>query len=143
MDLGHINGNNKAKKFVELKIDENNTNFLRRCADGTNYDINFLTNRLSFQLQHHAMKWFEIHELFHLLISNPVYKKSYIVRYELMHVRNKESNYVRKKELNDEQNEAVKSITTEEYAVPFLLFGPPGKRKFQLRIQESIIIFSG
>lgn len=36
-------------------------------------DINFYPNRVTFQLQHLALKWFEQHSLFDVLVNNQRY----------------------------------------------------------------------
>lgn len=41
--------------------------------DHTVFDLKFETNGVSFQLQHNALKWMELHELVPILIQNHQY----------------------------------------------------------------------
>lgn len=119
---GTVNGYNVAGKYVELKMDDESfSHIMELYSDGTPYDIKFHSNRLPYQVQHHALTWFQIHNLFDLLINNPEYDKSYEISL------NERNEYAKRENLNNEQSRAVHSITTGTYDIPFLLFGPPGK----------------
>lgn len=105
-------------KIIKLKIDDG-LNELMECHT-SKFDIEFHTNRLTFQLQHEALKYVKEHGLFQLLINNPEYK--------IFQTKCKEYSYVQKENLNEEQNLAVNKIISLDDKIPFLLFGPPGKQ---------------
>lgn len=115
------------EKYIELKInDESYPHMMEFYSNGTGYDISFYSNRLPYQLQHHALNWFAIHDLFDVLINNPEYEKMYEINL------NEETKYAERENLNNEQSLAVHSITTGTYEIPYLLFGPPGKINLNL-----------
>lgn len=115
---GHIASYDSTKKTIVLKIDDGFQCMMRTYFDQQKYDITFETIRLTFQLQHEALKYMKQHGLFEILINNPEYK---VFRNE-----HQGCNSVEKTHLNHEQNLAVNSILSLKDSVPFLLFGPPG-----------------
>lgn len=117
-----------AEKYIELNINDGYLDMLQKHDAGEKFDVTFQTNRLPYQLQHHALEWFEMHGLYELLIKNSKYETSYEISYD--ENEHRESKYIDKESLNEEQNLAVKSITTGEYTIPYLLFGPPGEMNF-------------
>lgn len=67
---GLIKGSNKDFIFVE--VDEGFGHLLNNCSKQT-YDIFFNINRMPFRLQHNALEWIKKHNLFNILINNPIY----------------------------------------------------------------------
>lgn len=43
------------------------------------FDLNFIANRLTYEVQHYALKWLEDHNLFMNLIENPLYENSPLI----------------------------------------------------------------
>lgn len=41
------------------------------------FNVNFFINRSTFQLQHNAISWMQKHNLFSLLIKNPLYDREH------------------------------------------------------------------
>lgn len=119
---GIVTNYNRVEKCLFVKIDdESYPHFMEFYSNGTKYDINFQSNRLPYQLQHHSLRWFAIHHLFDLLIQNTEYQKDYQFKLD------EQNEYEKLENLNNEQSQAVHSIIAGSYEIPFLLFGPPGK----------------
>lgn len=65
----------------QLKSDDRNVLFkinngfdqLLKLIDTCLFDINFTSNRITYQIQHKALKWVGEHELYNILIGNPLY----------------------------------------------------------------------
>lgn len=61
--------------FIFIKIIDGFEDLLSCCKkDEQLFNINFHINRITYQLQHNALKWVKKHELFPILINNPRYK---------------------------------------------------------------------
>lgn len=110
-----------------LKIDDGYNEMMQTYFNSQKYDISFSTNRVTYQLQHEALKYMRHHRLFDLLINNPEYK-NYSVGHEKTSV-NIDDNKRATRTLNEEQNLAVHNILMMSDPMPFLLFGPPGSLK--------------
>lgn len=65
---GHIIG--VKKDSLVVKITEGHAVALSAYQQNTFY-VNFFINRTNYQIQHHALNWFEQHSLHSILISNP------------------------------------------------------------------------
>lgn len=120
---GHIASYDNSTKTVVLKIDDGFNDMVKTYYNEQKYDITFESSRLSFQLQHEALKYVKEHRLFQILIKNPEFKmcsKTFAVGQESKRVSNIST-------LNKEQNLAVNNILVLGDSIPFLLFGPPGK----------------
>lgn len=88
------------------------------------YNILFEINRIVYQLQHNALHFIEKHDLFKILIDNPMYKVQYSpsLSYDMMTSV--------EDELNSEQSLAINCMVNGKYnPVPYLLYGPPGTGK--------------
>lgn len=111
-----------------FKITEGFTELLKHRTK--NVDIVFTYNRTTYQLQHNSLKWMMEHDLFTMFIRNTLYDSN-----EQCQSTISEYNFICQSSemLNEEQQTAVKSIvTTHNRPIPFLLFGPPGKRTLQI-----------
>lgn len=92
------------------------------------YTLNFITNRLMYQLVLNALKWFEDHKLHEILINNPLYAEIDYCIFETI-----ESQFVcpYSNALNDDQKTAVKyMVWSQKKGIPMILHGPPGKIKY-------------
>lgn len=107
-----------AGKTLKVKIVDGFSKLMQTYHNRQEYNIFFQSNRLTYKLQHEALKWAKSHRLFGILINNPEYKIS---------CEPKELKYDDKEHLNEEQNLAVANILQLNSSLPFCLFGPPGK----------------
>lgn len=123
---GIVMSYDKIKKIIRLKINEGLSGMLEYHWERAEYDIEFSSNRLTFKLQHHALKWMKEHDLFDVLINNPIYNE-----YPSQNNEQKERTNVHIATLNFEQNLAVNSIIGAHDNIPFLLYGPPGTSEFK------------
>lgn len=88
--------------------------------------IMFTYNRSTYQLQHNALEWMLKHDLFDMIIRNALYDSN-----EHCQFTTSAYNFICQscEMLNEEQQMAVKSIVAaHNRPIPFLLFGPPGKK---------------
>lgn len=119
---GEIILKKKRKIVVELSGD---TSY--HPAEDELYDIDFHYNRTVFLMQHLTLDFIKNHKLFETLINNPLY---HVDAREAPNTNKSRENPEILDGLNEEQSEAVRSITTGDYyPCPFLLYGPPGTGK--------------
>lgn len=64
---GQIKGNNK--EYIFLEIDEKD---IKHVKIGPKYEIDFLLNRVPYQVQHMALDYVKKHKLVERLINNPL-----------------------------------------------------------------------
>lgn len=103
------------------------------------YDIFFHHNRTFYLMQHLTLDFIEDHQLFELLINNPLYSTD---SGKALNMNNNCEETQTLDGLNEEQLEAVKRIAGGDYyPCPFLLYGPPGtgKTKTLVAAIESIV----
>lgn len=82
------------------------------------YDLHFGLNRSTYLAQHRALFLMKENELFEKIVDNNLFHQPSPYQH---------SEFTPIKELNDDQNEAVKNILETKLDAPLLLFGPPGK----------------
>lgn len=116
--------------YIDVRISGGNDvlQIIKENYSNAVFDISFHSNRSTFQLQHNALNWMEKHELFSLIIKNPLYditaEKTF--NYE-PGCGNKIFHCAQTRELNYEQKIAMFNIVNKNNSVtPYLLFGPPG-----------------
>lgn len=125
-----------SENEVIFKISEGFTELMNHRGGKFNVEISY--NRSTYQLQHYSLDWFKKHALFNILVKNPMFEsteqsKSAIVYPFLM---------LNSTTLNMEQQMAVQSIVTRSNGkIPFLLFGPPGKKTLDiLKFMNAYIV---
>lgn len=59
--------------FIRIKINDNINKVAEQVKIGYHFNINFHTNRMAFQIQYEAIKWFKEHNLHSILINNPTF----------------------------------------------------------------------
>lgn len=67
---GQMNGWDDSNLFIEIL---DGFEMLMSCFHEEFFDVNFTINRSTFQLQHNAISWMKKHDLFSVLINNPLY----------------------------------------------------------------------
>lgn len=69
---GQIKGINKDFIYIEIN-DQYFADYVKENCRRRSFDIYFQLNIMTFQLQHNALKWMRLHNLFDQLINNPKY----------------------------------------------------------------------
>lgn len=70
-------------QYIYLKVVDGFSDLLYcQKNDGQHFNVFFNINRTVYQLQHNALKWFEKHNLFSLLIENPRYDGTFCLKPE-------------------------------------------------------------
>lgn len=69
---GQIKGINKNDIFIEIN-DQHYADYIKDNCQRRHFDIYFQLNIMTYQLQHNALKWLKLHNLFDLLIDHPDY----------------------------------------------------------------------
>lgn len=71
---GQMKGWDDNHLFIEIF---DGFEMLMSCCDDEFFNVNFIINRSTFQLQHNAISWMKKHDLFSVLINNPLYDREY------------------------------------------------------------------
>lgn len=115
------------KDFIYIEIVEDDFSDVRNNCERQYFDIFFNINRVSYQLQHKALKYMDHHKLHSLLINNPKYESHDDDVGDSISCSLNSFNGKLAEGLNNEQKMAVKFISKSENMLPYLLFGPAGK----------------
>lgn len=113
------------KDFIFIEIVEDDFNDVRNNCERQYFDISFNINRVSYQLQHRALKYMNDHKLHSILINNSEYNYHDDDADDSIYSLNSFNGKLAEG-LNDEQKLAVKSISKSDNKLPYLLFGPAG-----------------
>lgn len=120
--------------FIYIKVSNSSHNYVRDLCKTNAFDLKFRTNSTPFKVQHNALDWLNRHSLYKKLIKNPSYRYSRGAPHKFEYTfKGKTSD-----NLNDEQKTVVGSIVhLPADAVPYLIFGPPGKQKIEIEIHDN------
>lgn len=111
---------------------------MRNFCESQYFDISYNINRLGYQLQHRAIKYVERHNLHSILINNRRFDSHEDDGHDLLGCSLNGFSGKLAETLNNEQKMAVKCILKSDNMLPYLLFGPAGKKKTLIKIYAII-----
>lgn len=109
--------------------------------EGQFFNINFIKNRLVYQVLLNALEWIKRHGLHSVLINNTKYDQ---VDYSITRENEQKFSCAYSETLNDEQKCAVQHIVWgKNHTIPILLHGPPGTGKTRTLVASIAEIVLG